>query len=286
MKIKIVLISIVALLFTSCETKKNLITSLSTKGNGLNCKTIYLTSDDEKVNRNTFIYGNEFDVNFDNIDGFTKEKNSAFPGLELIVTNKKGDTIMYNKDLYAKAVKGFDMSPLLLKTSITVANPMMSNNTYTMYVNIWDKKGAGTYSAEMDFDIVPNKKIKVKSNAISYNEIYLFSDENKTTIIDNDVKLNKKIYLLFEGLEGFIEENGKALIGLSIIAKDSKGKLLLSEKDLAGDAGMETSELTKQVAPFFIFSDTNYTNPVTCEVTIWDKRSENKIKAKLDLTLN
>ncbi len=286
MKIKIVLISITLFSLTSCEFKKDLITGITTKGNGLNCKDIYLTLADEKINRDTFIYGEKIQVNFDNISGFTKEGNSVFPGLELIVTNQKGDTIMYNKDLYANVVNGYDISTLLLKTSLTIAKPIKSNSKHKVYLNIWDKKGEGTYKAEMDFDVVPNKKIKIKSNAISYNEIYLFSKKNDMTITDNKAKLNENIYLLFEGLEGFKVENGKVLIGLSMTAKDSKGKLLLTEEDLASNTGMKTFELNKQVAPFFIFSNANFTNPITCEVKIWDKRSENKIDVLVNLEVN
>jgi len=286
MKIKTLIISLALCSLVACEFKKNITTSLTTKGNGLSCKDIYLTIDNKQINRNTFVYGEKFNLNFDNINGFNKENNYAFPGLKLLISNQKGDTIMYNSDLYANAVSGYNISPLLLKTSITVANPINSNNNYIMHINIWDKKGEGTYNAKIDFNVIPNKHIKVKSNTISYKNIYLFSEEKEQFITNNKVKLNENIYLLFEGLEGFKTENGEALIGLSVIAKDSKGKILLTEKDLIGNVAMKTVELNNQVAPFFKFSDTTYTNPIICEVTIWDKRSSANIKTTLNLEVN
>ena len=48
---------------------------------------------------------------------------------------------------------------------------------------------------------------------------------------------------------------------------------------------MEIAELKKQIAPSVIFSGSEIKNPVTCEVTLWDKKSENKIKVSIDLDI-
>ena len=48
---------------------------------------------------------------------------------------------------------------------------------------------------------------------------------------------------------------------------------------------MDVAELHKQVAPNFIFTGSEINNPITCVVNIWDKKSDAKITATVDLEL-
>ncbi len=288
MKIKILAIGFLLFAAVSCEFNKSInkdfVTGITTKGDGLSCDHVSLSDGKNEISRTSFTYGQTFYLNFNDIKGFKKIDNNVFSGLKLIVLGVKGDTIMFNNDLYASN-NGIDISPLLLQTKITVANPIHSNNKYRAYVNIWDKKGEGTFSAEMDFDVVPNNQIKIESNNISHDEVYLFSREGNVCITNNKVKFNENIFMMFEGLEGFILEDGKAYLGLSIKGKDSEGEMILNEEDLIGDSVIEASELKRQLAPNFIFSGSNIKNPIACEIIIWDKKSDNKIKASIDLNV-
>lgn len=290
MKIRMSVIILLLLTMISCEfnksVNKDLITGLTTKGDGLSCDNVYLSDGKNKINRNSFIYGEKFYLNFDNIEGFKKEGINVFPGLKLLILGTEGDTIMFNNDLYSNINNGVDISPLLLQANITVANPIHSNDKYKIFVSIWDKKDEGTYKAEMDFEVVSNNQIIIENNNISYNEIYLFSQERNNVITGNEVNLNENIFMIFEGLEGFKIEEGKATLGLSLKGKDSEGKLILNEADLIGDLGMEVSELKNRLAPQFMFSGSNIKNPVTCEITIWDKKSDSRIKALIELNIN
>ena len=289
MNFKTFLIALLISPVISCEfnksVNKDLITGLVTKGDGLSCESVYLSNSLDKINRSSFIYGEKIYVNFNDIDGFSKDGDNVFPGLQLLVLGMNGDTVMYHNDLYENNPDGFDISPLLLQGNITVAKPIHSGNEYTLFVSIWDKKGEGTYKAEMDFDVISNNQIKVENNSISYAEIYLFSQERNTVITGNEAKFNENIFMIFEGLEGFRIEDGKAAIGLSLKGKDAEGKVILNEDDLIGDLSMEASELKNQLAPNFIFSGSDIENPVTCEVMIWDKRSDNSIKAQIALNI-
>jgi len=283
MKIKV--LAIVMSLFTivSCEFRKSvnkdLVIGLTTKGDGLSCDNVYLSMNEEKIRRNTFTYGEKFYLNFETIEGFKKDADRVFPGMQLFVIDQAGDTVLIYNDLYADYTDGITISPLLLQTYLTVAKPIHSNNTYVLYVTIWDKRGEGTFTAKMDFDVIANKQIEIESSNVSYDEIYLFSQEREVPITDNNVKYDETVNMIFEGLEGFREENGIVFIGLAMNIKDSEGNLILNEDDLIGESGMEFSELKSQIAPSFIFTDSDIKNPVTCEVTIWDKKSESRIKA-------
>ncbi len=272
----------------SCQTnvsvKKDLMTGLITKGNGISCENVYLSSGVEQLKRNSFTYGEKFYLNFDNTTGFEKQENKVFPGMELLITNRKGDTIMHKPDMYKENSNGIDISPLLLQANITAADPIHSGGKYTFFINIWDKKSTGTYSAEMDFDVQANDKIAINNNNISFDEIYLFSSETGNTIVDNNAKFDEKIYFVFEGLTGFYEEAGKSSIGLSMLAKDSEGNIILEEKDLLVDSNLERSEL-KKLAPNFIFSSSSIKSPISCEIHIWDKKSDSKIHALAKLNI-
>ena len=284
-------LSIVLLIFVlvSCDSgksvSKDLVTGLSTRGDGLTCDNVYLSDDEEKINRNTFTYGEKVYVNFENIKGFKKEDAYAFPGMELCVVNQAGDTVMLYPDLYADSRDGIDISPLLLQASLTVADPIHTGKEYTLNIHIWDKRGEGTFKATMNFDVIPDKQIKIENNDLSYDEVYLFAEEGGNVIIDNEANFNENIYLIFEGLEGFLEEDGQVFIGLGLKVMDSKGEILIEEEDLIGDSGLQALQVKDQLAPNFIIRNTSISTPVSCTFVIWDKKSDRNIKASLNLKL-
>lgn len=277
------------LLLVSCEfdksVKKDLMTGLKASGDGLSSKDVYLTSNGSKISRTSFIYGEKFKVNFENISGFNKENNFAFPGMEFVIRSETGDTLMHNTDLYQENIKGYDLDPLLLLTEITTGDPLKSGANYKLDIRIWDKKGDGTYSASFDFEVVPNPNITIESNGIDYDEIYLFSNVGSKVLFDNRAKYNQEIYILMEGLSGFTDVEGQAHIGVKMKATDASNNIILDEVDLIGDAALNISELNEQLAPNFIFQNIGIKNPVDCEVLVWDKKSDRKIKTTLSLTL-
>lgn len=268
----------------SKSAKVDFTTGLSSKGDGLRCSDVYLSiGKDEKTTRTTFVYGETFYVNFRNVSGFKKEGGNSFPGMEITVVGEQGDTALYYEDLYADKVNGVDVAPLFLYTNITVAKPMNSGKKYKLYVNIWDKKGKGTFKTKMDFDIVPNEHIKVeKSEKLSYNDIYLFAREEKS-ITDNQIKFNQTYYMIFEGLDGFTTENGKMNVGLRMKATTADGEVLLDEADLLGDGEYDPALVNEQISANFIFKDATIKTPVDCEFVVFDKKSDATVSAKISL---
>jgi len=289
MKIKLTLIALVILSLMSCDSgksvSKDLVTGLTTRGDGLSCEDVYLSDGEQEINRNTFTYGEIIYVNFENIEGFKKKDENAFPGMQLCVVNQSGDTVMHYPDLYADYQEGINISPLLLQANLTVADPLHSDGEYTLYINIWDKNGEGTFEAILDFEVSQDEQIKIENNKLSYNEAYLFSEEANNVIIGNEAKFNENIYLIFEGLEGFQEEDGEIFIGLSLKVMDSEGEIIIDEEDLIGDTGLRPSQIKEQLAPNFIIRNTSVSTPVSCEILIWDKKGDSNIKAKVNLDL-
>jgi hypothetical protein len=280
------------LLLTECQfsqsVRKDLVSGMVTKGDGLSCENVYLSVSDKKTDRNTFIYGEEFIVNFNNMEGFRKENDFVFPGMQLFVTGNSGDTVLKSDDLYIDYQNGVKLSPLLLTAEVTVASPMKSNSNYSQNVTIWDKNGNGKLNAKFEFKVEPNKKILIESVNVKYDEIYLFSRDRNVVIHDNKIRFNEDIYLLFEGLTGFKADNGLVFPGFSMKATDNSGSMIIDYDDLfAGysESGLPFNDFNSQVTSHFRLTGSEFKNPMHCEMIIWDKKSHARIKAKTDLTV-
>jgi hypothetical protein len=68
-------------------------------------------------------------------------------------------------------------------------------------------------------------------------------------------------------------------------ATDSEGTVILTEEDLMGDSGREISGFEDRIAPNFIFTGSGIKTPITCEILIWDKKSDHRIKASVQLNI-
>jgi hypothetical protein len=224
-------------------------------------------------------------LNFNDIKGFKKEGDFVFPGMQMIVLNKENDTVMIEKDLFEGQKDGFDLEPLLLSSNLIVAKPMHSNEEYALLLHIWDKRGTGTFDAKLKFTVVPNDKLTIESNNLTYSEIYFYSQEQGKIITDNTTIRNEKLYLIFDGLDGFNKEDGKVFFGLKVIAKDSEGNVLIEGDDIFEDTGYDYAELKEMLSANVVFSGENINNPISCEFLVWDKRGDNKIKVTTELNL-
>ena len=270
----------------SKSVNKDLLSGLLTKGDGISCDEVYLTIGDKKINRNTFVYGETFVVNFNKIEGFNNENESVFPDMSLLVLSMEGDTMLFAEDLYSNYPDGIKLDPLLLTSEVTVAAPMRSGREYKLNVGISDKKGDGAFSARLIFKVVPSDKIITESTGVGYNEIYLYSGDQEKVIVDNKVGIDETTYFVFEGLTGFKEDGGMVYPGLSIKGTDKGGKLILDFKDLFADyseTGLSVTDFNKRVLSNFTLSGTEILNPLHCEILIWDKKGDAKIKSAADL---
>lgn len=289
MKTRTIIIFIYLLTMISCDFRnsvyKDLKTGMITKGKGLSCEDVFLTIGEMTIYKNTFIYGDVFKVNFKNIEGFESIDGHVFPGMSLIVTKENGDTLLKNNDIYADLISGTNHSPLLLTSEVTVAYPIHSNGKYTLDITIWDKKGDGVFTAKLDFDVIPNDRIEIEPNQVTYDEIYLYSQKKRKVITDNIAGFGENIYIMLEGLEGFKKEENMVNIGLSMTVMDAKNNLIVNEENLMGNSGLDYTEFHSQLAPNFILSGTQVSNPIKCDIIIWDKRGVGSIKVSTQLNI-
>lgn len=292
MSLQLISILIFSLTFISCDFRKsaevNFKTGIITKGDGLSCEDVWISVEDQEIDRNTFIYGEMFLIHFSDIEGFKTENGSAFPGMFMWVTNEAGDTVFRTEDLYNDYQNGIDLSPLQLKANLTVGSPMHSNNKYKVFIKIWDKKDKGTFSAEMPFNVIENDKISIDKNNISYDEIYLFSIDRDRAIIDGNIAFNETVYLIFEGLSGFTELNGNVFPGLKFQAIDNSNEIVLDYEDLFSsyaETGIGAADFKTQIYVTMKFTQGQADNPIHCETLIFDKKSKSNIKISTDINI-
>jgi hypothetical protein len=272
----------------SKSAKKDLLSGLSSTGSKISCEDVYITVNNEKTTRNSFIYGETFYLNFSNVTGLTKENGNVFPGMDMTVINTSGDTLMETGELITNYPNGMNFSPLLLTADLTVAAPIKSEGKYTVIINIWDRKGDGTYRSKFDFTVKKSDKIAVESSKVAYNEIYIYSQGNDKVIVDNKIKYNDNVYIIIEGLKGFTESNGMVFPGLSIKASDSAGNVVLESDDLFTDysaSGIAPADLAERVSAHFNIPGTQFNNPLHCELTVWDKKSDARVKVMSDMVV-
>jgi len=289
---KILLLFLIFPVLGNCQfsksAKKDLLSGLSSTGSNISCEDVYITVNNERTTRNSFIYGETFYLNFSDVTGLTKENGNVFPGMNMIVVNDLGDTLMHTDDLITNYPDGMNFSPLLLTADLTVADPLKSDGKYTVIINIRDRKGKGTYRSKFDFTVKKSDRIAIESAKVAYDEIYIYSQGNDKVIIDNKIKFNDNVYIIIEGLKGFAESDGMVFPGLNIKATDAAGNVVLDSDDLFTEysvSGIATSDFAERVSAHFSVPGTQFNNPLHCKLTVYDKKSDAKIKAATDLVV-
>jgi hypothetical protein len=289
---QIISIIIFSLALFSCDFRKSvhadLKTGIVTKGDGLSCEDVWISVDDQKIDRNTFVYGEMFLMHFSNMEGFKRENGNTFPGMYMWVMGESGDTVFKTEDLYSDYLNGINLSPLLLKANLTVGKPMHSNHKYKVFIKIWDKKDKGMFTAEMPFNIIPNDKIIIEKNNIVYDEIYLYSSDRDRAVIDGNIEFNETAYLIFEGLSGFTELNGNVFPGLKFQAVDNSKEIILDYPDLFSEyaeTGINAADLKTQIYVQLKFTPGQVDNPINCETLLFDKKSKSNIKVSTSINV-
>jgi hypothetical protein len=283
---------LVSLVMTGCQfsrsVKKDLISGLTSKGNGLTCEEVYLTANNKRTTSTSFSYGEMVYLIFSDVKGFKQENGNSFPLMQILVTGMSGDTLLLADDLYSEYKDGMSYSPLQLTADLTVAAPIKSGGEYLLTVSIKDRKGPGTFISKLKFSVSGTDKISAEPLNVSYNEIYLYSQGKGKVINDARINFDDDIYIIVEGLKGFKEENGKVFPGLSLNGSDSKGHNILNYPDMFSDydaSGMEASDLAARVSSSFKLTGSEFSNPLHIELIISDKKSDARLKISTNLTV-
>jgi predicted small secreted protein len=131
-------------IFAACNfsigVKKDLRTSLSYSYNGFIVHDVLLIDPvskrmtDNKVQLNTRIAIIAIGIN-----NYGLKDGKVFPGMMLLVTDKKGTPVLKADDLFA-GDQGYPAANATeLRGDITIARPMVAGETYHVKMHVWDK---------------------------------------------------------------------------------------------------------------------------------------------------
>jgi len=272
----------------SRSVKKDFVSGLTSTGSGLTCEEVYLKVNDERTDRNSFIYGEVVNLVFEDVKGLKQENGKSFPKMQIIVNSLSGDTVFFADNLYSEYTEGMNFSSLQLTGDLTVAAPIKTGGEYLLTVTIKDRKGAGIYLSKLKFSVKGNDKIKIEPLNVSYNEVYLYSQGKNKVINDGMISFDDNIYILAEGIKGFKEENGLVFPGISFRGSDASGKAIFNYEDMFSDystTGIAVSDFNTKISAHFKLTGSEFNNPLHAEIIIWDKKSSARLRISTDMTV-
>lgn len=288
---KISIISVILLVTTlnSCNFKKDLITGATIQGKGLECDDISIEINGEIEKRNTYIYGEKVFFVFDDITGLKKEEGKVYPGFSMHVVKNEKDTVLVESNLLRNLENGTDLSPLQLRASLVTGLPYKNNEKYKLHLKIWDRKGEGTLSYKMPFQVKESDLLTIKSTEISYSAIYLWNESQNKVLKTHTVDKDDKLLLSLEKIEGLEEVNEKVYPSLSIELTGNDGKKIIANPNLfsANKNGFNAKEFKEKQLPITIqFEKGQFFNPYQLKVVLSDTKSDKKIIITTALEIN
>ncbi|WP_121812620.1 hypothetical protein [Mucilaginibacter kameinonensis] len=120
--------------------KKDFNTGLKFSYNGFGVNNVLLVDPannamrDNKVNLNTKIA-----IVAVGVANYGLKDGKAYPGMQLIVTDKKGTAVLSATDLFEGTTGYPPERATELRGDITIGRPMIAGETYHVKIHIWDK---------------------------------------------------------------------------------------------------------------------------------------------------
>lgn len=156
--------------------------------------------------------------------------------------------------------------------AITVLSCTNNNGNKEQGVSMGFAKGAK----------ISSSGLKTLNNGLTFKESYFIADAAKTE--SNEVKIGQKVAIVFDGIEGFEEKNGKVFPVLGILVLDAKSQIMLSYDDLLkSDTGYDVKEATMLTGSLTIGDPLKEGESYTLVVTVEDKGTNNSIVGNITL---
>ena len=138
----------ILLLSASCEhkkvgVKKDLATGLVTSYKDMEPAKAMLVMNNEVLGHTDIPIGEKFLVINDDVSGLVTENGKVKIGCYLKITDKSGNVLLQEKDLFAGNDEFLPKDARMLKCTVTTGEPMKWEENYDIVVSFWDKQGKG-----------------------------------------------------------------------------------------------------------------------------------------------
>lgn len=268
------------------ETNSIYIKNFEKSNNVLEFEGIRMTNHTGLIKRSQIYYGEKVDFHYDNITGFKLTDSIAYPDMNIYALDVKGDTVMSKENLFNDLKEEFKESILDLFNSVTFADPFLPGKTYSIHVEIIDKKSDAFYHWNKSFTIINHPRFLNDVNGVKYDILYLYSGDRDISITDNLIMPFEQVYFIVEGLEGFVQdENGMVSIECSVTITDSNNEVLVTNPNMIPNP-VEAKELKKQIFGSITVDDQVKINPINCSIAIKDRWSDKYLKSQFNLVVN
>lgn len=140
----------------STGTNKDLSTGLSYSYNGFSVEKVVLVDSENLIKTNNEVaLDSKVDISVEGLINYTLKDNKAFPGLMLLVTDKQGNPVIEEADLFSESEGYSAEDASFLRGTVIVGNPMKSGETYHVKMRVWDKnKPENELTAEVDLVVL------------------------------------------------------------------------------------------------------------------------------------
>lgn len=147
-----------------------------------------------------------------------------------------------------------------------------------------DSAGNGfSFTASAGVKLDANTGTKTHYSGFEVESIYIVNDEDKP-LKNNEIPLNSKFSIVYEGLKNYTLKNGKAVPGLSLQVTDAAGKDILNEADLFASSPEGFSETDASVlrGSVTVAEPMKAGQTYHCKIRAFDKNGEAEIISELD----
>ncbi len=140
---------IFSLFLTSCSRgfKTDFMTGLKMTYSGLSVEDCYLTIDESRHSSNQIPLGKEVVLILENVTGFQMKDGIYTIGFETTVTDPDGNYLLN----YTNTLTETEVS--MLRSLLTVGEPMVTGKTYQWTSTFTDRNGEGVVKAILDIEV-------------------------------------------------------------------------------------------------------------------------------------
>lgn len=266
------------------KKQKDAKTGLEIESNILevNSFSLSLATNNQPLSSNEVEFGETLYITLNDVKGFVLKNNNCFPGCEIVLTDSKGNQILYIQDAYERYSKdGVSQTDArTLNSDLNIGYPMQINETYVWKIRFWDKEGKGEIKSELNLKVKANRtKIDYKTEGnITISTIYY--TDGQRVLLTNEFEKGKKIYLFIKDATGFTVKNNKINLGWSLLFTDSKGNIILKQDDLFSADGINPEDVKNLNMHLSGNNSIKSGESYIWKTILWDKNSNAKISTE------